>query len=288
MAGDRYELTGKTVLITGASRGIGAEAARQLSHRGARVSLVGLEPELLAEVAGGLREAAWFEADVTDWAQVEQAVAGTVERFGGIDVAVANAGIGLIGAIETIEPALFERTIDVNLLGVWRTVRATLPHVSERSGYVLVVASLAAALHTPLMAHYAASKAGAEAFANVLRTEVDHLGVDVGVAYFGFIETDMVRAAMEHPAVAELRGQLEGPIRKGHPVEAAGEAIVRGIERRARRVVYPPWARSFLLARGVLQRLTDARLRRSGAVEALRRARREATGSAAREAGRVR
>src|SRR5437867_8408456 len=160
MARDRYDLTGKTVLITGASRGIGAESARQLAARGARLSLAGLEPEQLAEVAGSLPEAAWFEADVTDMEQVEEAVAGTVERFGGIDVVIANAGIGPPAALETIDFDLFERTIDVNLLGVWRTVRTALPHVIERRGYVLMVASLAAVLQSPLLGHYAAAKAG--------------------------------------------------------------------------------------------------------------------------------
>ena len=83
---------------------------------------------------------------------------------------------------------------------MWRTVRACLPHVIERQGYVLVVASLAAAIHGPGMAAYAASKAGAEAFADSLRVEVKRLGVDVGVAYFGFIDTDLVRGADAHPA----------------------------------------------------------------------------------------
>ena len=97
--------------------------------------------------------------------------------------------------VRSIDPAAFERTIEVNLLGVWRTVRACLPHVIERRGYVLVIASLAAAFHAPGMAAYAASKAGAEAFADSLRVEVTHLGVDVGVGYFAFIDTDMVRGA---------------------------------------------------------------------------------------------
>jgi NAD(P)-dependent dehydrogenase (short-subunit alcohol dehydrogenase family) len=287
MARDRYDLTGKTVLITGAARGIGAEVARQLSARGARLSLAGLEPELLAEVAGSLPEAAWFEADVTDWDQVEEAVAGTVERFGGIDVVIANAGIGPIATVETIDPALFERTIDVNLLGVWRTVRSALPHVIERQGYVLIVASLAAVLQSPLMGHYAAAKAGAEAFGNTLRAEIADQGVKVGVAYFGFIDTDMVSAGFEHPGASLMRDQVGGPLSRIYPVSDAGRAIRRGIERRARHVVHPPWARVLMALRGVTQPLIESGARRRGSDEAVARSNAEARRAGAGQVDRV-
>ena len=141
---------GKTVLITGAARGLGAETARRVAARGANVALVGLEPEELERVAAQCgTNAAWFECDVTDVEALERAVAGTVERFGGIDVVMANAGIATGGMVRSTDPAAFERTIEINLLGVWRTVRAALPHVIERQGYVLVIASLAAAVHGP-------------------------------------------------------------------------------------------------------------------------------------------
>ena len=145
-----WSARGRTVLITGAARGIGAESARRLATRGANVSLVGLEPDELQRVGGQCGAgAACFDADVTDWDALERAVEGTVERFGGIDAVVANAGIGPVGTVRSTDPAAFERTIEVNLLGVWRTVRSCLPHVIERQGYVLVVASLAAAVHSP-------------------------------------------------------------------------------------------------------------------------------------------
>ena len=288
MARDRYDLNGKTVLITGASRGIGAEAARQLAGRGARLSLAGLEPELLAEVAGSLPEATWFEADVTEMEQVEEAVAGTVERFGGIDVVIANAGIGPIATLETIDPALFERTIDVNLLGVWRTVRAALPHVIERRGYVLIVASLAAVLQSPLMGHYAAAKAGAEALGNTLRAEIAEHGAKVGVAYFGFIDTDMVSAGFEHPGASLMRDQVGGPLARIYPVQDAGRAITRGVERRARHVVHPPWARALMALRGVLQPLVESGSLRRGGDEAIRRTNAEARRAGAGQVDRVR
>src|SRR5437868_14626791 len=93
-----YSLEGKTVLITGAARGIGADAARRTAQRGARVALVGLEPDELQAVAAECGPGAlWFEADVTDAAALESAVNSTVDQTGGIDVVVANAGIAAGG-----------------------------------------------------------------------------------------------------------------------------------------------------------------------------------------------
>ncbi|HYP49041.1 MAG TPA: short-chain dehydrogenase/reductase [Thermoleophilaceae bacterium] len=253
-----WNLSGRTILITGAARGIGAETARRLAARGAQVSLVGLEPEELERVARQCgSNAAWFEADVTDWDALERAVEGTVERFGGIDVVMANAGIASVGMARSIEPAAFERTIEVNLLGVWRTVRACLPHVIERRGYVLVIASLAAAVHSPGMAAYAAAKAGAEAFADSLRGEVAHLGVDVGVGYFSFIDTDMVQGADAHPAITGMRERLPGLAKKTYPLSSVGKAVADGIQARRRTIVVPGWARGLIALRGVLGPLLD-------------------------------
>jgi NAD(P)-dependent dehydrogenase (short-subunit alcohol dehydrogenase family) len=258
MASPSWSLAGRTVLVTGAARGIGAEAAQRLAARGASVSLVGLEPDELERMAARCgSDAAWFECDVTDVDALERAVDATVERFGGIDVAIANAGISPIGTVRSIDPAAFERTLEINLLGLWRTVRACLPHLIERKGYVLGIASLAAALHAPGMAPYAASKAGAEAFLNSLRTEVAHLGVDVGVGYFSFIDTDLVRGARSHPAVGELAEQDRGPLGKTYPLSAVGDAVVDGVERRRRWVVVPGWARALLIGRTVLTPLLD-------------------------------
>jgi len=253
-----WDLRGKTVLITGAARGIGAETARRAAAAGANVALVGLEPEELQRVAAQCgSNAAAFECDVTDWQALEHAVEGTVERFGGIDVVMANAGIAPAGMVRSVDPAAFERTVEINLLGVWRTVRASLPQVIERKGYVLVTASLAAAIHGPGMAAYSAAKAGAEAFADSLRIEVRHLGVDVGVAYFGFIDTDMVRATDAHPALGALRANAGGPIAKTYPVSQVGKAVVEGMEKRSRWVVVPRWSRALLVLRTALSPLFD-------------------------------
>jgi len=249
---------GKTVFITGAARGLGAETARRVAARGANVALVGLEPEELARVAAQCGSyAAWFECDVTDTEALARAVEGAVERFGGIDVVMANAGIAPGGMVRSTDPVAFERTIEINLLGVWRTVRATLPHVIERQGYVLVIASLAAAVHGPGMAAYSASKAGAEAFGDSLRTEVKHLGVDVGVGYFSFIDTDMVRGGDAHPALGGFREQAGWPFNKTYPLSQAGKAIADGVENRKRWVVVPSWGRALLVLRTAIAPLLD-------------------------------
>jgi NAD(P)-dependent dehydrogenase (short-subunit alcohol dehydrogenase family) len=251
-------IDGQAVFITGAARGIGAESARRLAAKGAKVALVGLEPEQLEAVAAQCGpEAIWIEADVTDSAALESAVSEAVERFGGLDCVMANAGVGSPGFARSIDPDHWERVIEVNLLGVWRTVRACLPHVIERRGYVLVVASLAAALHGPGMGSYTASKAGAEAFADSLRAEVKHLGVDVGVGYFSWIDTEMVAGGDRHPAMIGFRDRLPGPFRKTYPVSAVGDAVAEGVEARRRWITVPNWLRVLLPFRGMLGPLMD-------------------------------
>jgi len=260
MSSTRRPVSGQTILITGAARGIGAEAARQLARRGARVALAGLEPEALAAVARECGpQAMWVETDVTDTAALERAVAAVHERLGGIDAVVANAGIGSGGMVHLTDPAAFERTVEINLLGTWRTVRATLPDLLERRGYLLVVASVAAILHAPSMAAYSASKAGVEAFADSLRAEIRHRGVHVGVAYFSWIDTDMVRGGDQHPAFSGMRERVRGPGGRTYPVSAAGEAVVAGIERRSRIVVVPGWVRGLMAVRGLLPAIVDRR-----------------------------
>ena len=262
MARQSFDIRGRTVFVTGAARGIGAESARRLHGRGANVALVGLEPDELERRAAELGDrAAWFEADVTDLEGMQAVAAQVVERFGGIDVVIANAGVAPNGSVASIDPAVFDRTIEVNLLGVFRTVRATLPHVIAARGYVLVVSSASALVHTPLMAAYTASKAGAEACGDALRAEVAHTGTKVGVAYFSFIDTDMVRNAFARPSAARAR-EMGGPFSKVAPLSEAIDAIEHGIRTRARTVVAPKSVRSMLVLRALLQPLSELGLRR--------------------------
>jgi NAD(P)-dependent dehydrogenase (short-subunit alcohol dehydrogenase family) len=259
---EAYDLRDKVVFITGAARGIGWETARQLAARGARPVLVGLEPELLEQRAAELGTA-WFEADVTDADAVRAAADGAAERFGGIDVVMANAGIGASTPIATVDPEVFDTVVRVNLGGVFRTLRATLPHVTARRGYVLPVASLAAAVHAPIMGAYAATKAGTEALANAARGEVAHTGTRVGCAYFGFIDTDMVRRGFDSESGRKAAAQM-GIFGPNHsvPVAKAAAAVVRGMERRARFVYAPRWVLAMVLGRTIVQPLQDLGLRR--------------------------
>jgi NAD(P)-dependent dehydrogenase (short-subunit alcohol dehydrogenase family) len=213
-------------VITGAARGIGLESARQLSatHRVALLDRDAAGAERAAAAIGG--DAVHVACDITDAAAVASASAEVVERCGGIDVAIANAGIATAGALRHLDPDVLALQLDVNLTGNWRFVHACLPHVIARRGYVLGVASAAAIVAPVGLGTYAASKAGFEHLLNVLRVEVAHLGVDVGVAYFSFIDTDMVRGAeARHPAFAAVRARTRGPAGQTLPVCVAGNAI---------------------------------------------------------------
>jgi NAD(P)-dependent dehydrogenase (short-subunit alcohol dehydrogenase family) len=235
----RHDVSGKVVLVTGAARGIGEHTARALAARGARVALMGLEPERLEAIAGALG-APWFEADVTDQDAVDAAVAGAAEALGGIDVVLANAGVANSNTVAVSPVDVVVRTIDVNLIGVVRTVSAALPHVIARRGYVCIVASAASFTVLPGMAAYSASKAGVEAFGNALRLEVAHKGVKVGVVHPSWIDTDLVRdQKAESPTFQAMLGELPWPMGRTTSVEECVAAIVDGMERRRRKIFVP-------------------------------------------------
>jgi short-subunit dehydrogenase len=236
-----YSVSGKVVLITGPARGIGAETARLLASRGARLSLVGLEPERLAALAAELgARHVWFDCDVTDQKALERAVKGTVDALGGIDVVVANAGIACNGTVAVSPVDALVRTIEVNLIGVVRTVSATLRHVTARGGYYLLVSSAAALAPLPGISTYAASKSAVEQFGNVLRLEVAHKGVAVGVAHPAWIDTDLVRdTRRDLKSFDELLGKLPGPFGSVTSASACAEAFVRAVEQRKRKLYVP-------------------------------------------------
>ncbi len=267
-----WPVNGKTVFVTGAARGIGAESARRLHAKGANVALVGLEPEEMERLAADLGDrAAAFEADVTDADALDRAVEDTVDRFGGIDVAIANAGINMSGTIAKGRVEAIERVLDVNLMGVWRTDRAVLPQIIERKGYLLNIASLAAVSHAPMMGPYATAKAGVEALSNCLRQELALTGARVGCAYFGFIDTDLVRAGFEEPSAQVMRKEMPSFLTKTAPLSKAVDAIEDGVDRRAARVWAPRFVGPMLALRGILQPFTERRAMKSSHLpEALR------------------
>ena len=237
-------VNGKVALITGGANGVGAEVARRLHDKGARVVLTDLDEVLLKEVATRLGEDRVLAAvaDVRDLSAMQNVVDKGIERFGGIDIVVTNAGIGTYGSVLQVDPEAFRTLIDVNVVGVFHTVRATLPSVIDRQGYVLIVSSGAAYLAFPGLAPYNAAKAGVEHFANALRLEVAHLGVDVGSAHMSWIDTPLVRESKaDLSTVREMLASLPGPLAKTTSVEKCGDAFVKGIEARKRRINCPGW-----------------------------------------------
>jgi NAD(P)-dependent dehydrogenase (short-subunit alcohol dehydrogenase family) len=234
-------VAGKRVLITGAARGIGAASATELARRGARVSLVGLEPDLLARNVEALGERhMWAEADVTDQAALDAAVAATTEAFGGVDVVIANAGVANLGTIRTADLDESARTIEVNLIGPYRTVAAAVGHLADSRGYVLIVASTASFVPLPGGAAYAASKAGVESLASSLRLELAQYGVTVGTVHPSWIDTDMLRRGEEDlPTSSRMRAQMPWPANTLTSVEECASLIADAVQRRALRTYVP-------------------------------------------------
>lgn len=249
------DVNGKVVFITGAARGVGADLARRLRRKGAKLVLTDIDAEPLAQLAAelGVDHVLTAVADVRDLDAMNEVARQAVGRFGGIDVVVANAGIASYGSLLQVDPEAFKRLLDINVLGVFHTVRATLPAVIDRRGYILIVSSFAAYTAAPGLAPYHASKAGVEHFANALRLEVAHHGVDVGSAHMSWIDTPMVQdAKSDLSSFAEMLSKLPYPLSKTTDVSKCGAAFVKGIEGRKRRVNVPGWVGAFRWLRPVM------------------------------------
>jgi NAD(P)-dependent dehydrogenase (short-subunit alcohol dehydrogenase family) len=266
-----YDLNGKVALVTGAARGIGFETARQMHARGASVAVVDLDADEAREAAERIGERAiGIAGDVTDAGAMRAAVAETVERFGGLDVAMANAGIApqSMATIRSVPAEEWERVIEVNLMGVWHTVRAALPQVSERRGHIVVVASVAAFANGMLGSSYMTSKAGVEQLGRALRTELTPFGASASVAYFGWVDTRMVQDTFARPGASVLEEIAPDFLMKRITPEEAGAAVVKGIEERAPRIFAPKWWRYLSALRGLLNPLLDRRSERDPRIAA--------------------
>jgi NAD(P)-dependent dehydrogenase (short-subunit alcohol dehydrogenase family) len=249
---DLSVLRGQRILITGAARGIGAALAERLASHGARLALVGLEPETMEAVAHRCGEGTFVaECDVSSNERTAQAVDDAAEALGGLDVVVANAGIAAGGPLRSQDLRSWERVIEINLMGVLYTDRAALRHLERSGGYVLNIASTAAALRGPGMSAYCAAKAGVEALSDCLRIEMQPLGVGVGVAYFLFLDTDMVNdSEREMPLLQRAKAEMPRLLARTYPLPPAIDEVVAAIAERRRRVAYPRW---FLKALAVRQ-----------------------------------
>jgi short-subunit dehydrogenase len=180
-----------SVLVTGASSGIGAALAREYDKRGARVALLARRKDRLDALTKELRDARPIACDVTDDASVQQAVREAVGHFGELDVVIANAGIGVMGTVEELSIDDYRRQMETNVFGVLRTVKATLSSLRRTSGRLAIVGSVSGFLSLPGTSAYAMSKFALRALAEALGAELSGQGVSVTHIAPGFVESEI-------------------------------------------------------------------------------------------------
>ncbi|MFM9044273.1 MAG: SDR family NAD(P)-dependent oxidoreductase [Solirubrobacterales bacterium] len=259
------ELTDKVFLITGGAQGIGLETARIAIDRGARVGLVDLDPERAREAAEGLGSGAiGFGADVTDPEAITGAVAGVVGEFGRLDVVIANAGITPPKTTtRALDDDTWRKVVEVNVLGVYRTVVASLPEIVANRGQVAIIASSYSHVNGVLNSSYAVSKSAVEAFARGLSVELAAHGAGVTTAFFGYVDTGLIGKAFDEPMADQFRREVAPSfMTRPIPVGQAAEALVDGIAARRATVIEPGRWRIPHYLRGLLMPLTDRRLER--------------------------
>ncbi len=185
----------KSVFITGASSGIGAEVGKAFAREGAKVALTARRADKLDAVCAEIREAGGtaiaLAADVTDRASLDDAVAKTIEEFGGIDVVVANAGFSVVGTMSRLTTDDFRRQFDTNVFGVVDTLYATLEALKESKGRIAVVSSMAGRVAVPRTPMYNASKYAVNGLCESMYHELDDLGISLTLVSPGFVETEI-------------------------------------------------------------------------------------------------
>lgn len=255
-----YEIAGRTVLITGSTGGLGSAVARALRDRKANLALLDLDADATAtQVAelGPEAVAKGWAVDVRDLDSVTAAVEAAADHFGRIDVVIAGAGVGSMAGMETLSPEIWDRVIDIDLSGVWRTFRAALPHVVATKGYLLAISSMAAFVHSPLNGPYVVAKAGVWALCDATRLEVRHHGVRVGSVHPTFFHTAMMDDTFADAAGTTLWGGNSKGVWKMVPLEDVVSGVVRGIERRSAMIVVPRSNTLFARMPGVVRPLVD-------------------------------
>ncbi|GAA1227592.1 SDR family oxidoreductase [Prauserella halophila] len=258
------DVAGKVVLITGGADGIGFALARRLHARGATVALVDVNPDGLAaavDALGGQRVVT-AQADVGDRPAVHAAVRELAQRTGGVDVVVAGAGITPPPAtLRQVEPAAFDRVVEVNVTGTLNTIQAAAGEVIASTGHIVVLSSCAAFTPGPGGAAYMVSKAAVEQLGRALRLELAGHGATAGIVYFGFVDTALARATLDdHPFGQALQDRLPAPLRTRISPDQAAAVLDRAIARRAGADVAPGSWRPWALLRGVVNVLADAYL----------------------------
>lgn len=241
MKNGRMSMQAKTIIITGASFGIGAELAVALASRGANLVLAARSEESLGEVKQRCEKAGakaiTVATDVTDPEACRRMVERAVEAFGGIDMLVNNAGTSMWARFEEItDLTLYERLMRVNYLGAVYCTHYALPHIKARKGLLVAVSSLTGKTGVPLRTAYAASKHAMQGFFDSLRVELLGTGVDVLVVSPGFVATDIRARALGpdgKPVLESKRDEERGTM----DVHTCVAQIVRAIERRDRELV---------------------------------------------------
>jgi len=267
-----FNLAGRVAIVTGAARGIGLGTAQALARRGATVVIVDLDETAAQSAAESLPgPSLGFAADVTDRGAMRQVVAQVVQQRGGVDIVVANAGVASRGAtVRAMNGEAFDRVLSVDLMGVYNTVIAALPQIADRGGHVVVTSSVYAFINGLGVAPYAMAKAGVEALGRALRVELVPHGAGASVAYFGFIDTDMVRLGIDEDDLADRFSEtLPKLLRKRLSPAQAGEAVARGIERRSPRIIAPRRWAAFSALRGILNPLIDGYMVKDAEVQAI-------------------
>ncbi|WP_405139497.1 short-chain dehydrogenase/reductase [Nocardia sp. NBC_01388] len=272
MAGPSYDVNGKAVLITGAGQGIGLELAKILYARGASVALADIDEAGARAAAAALGErAVAITADVADREAMEQVTAQVVERFGRLDVVVANAGIVPKPAtLRVMNGRDFDRVIGVNLTGVFNTVRPALEQVIAAKGHVVVVSSAAAFAPGAGGSPYMISKAAVEQLGRALRVELAAVGASAGVAYFGVVETAMTHDTLDDDELGRRLGDmLPWPLSIRITAHEAALTIADGIARRAPRTIAPIGWEPYALLRGAVNVVLDSTMARDARVHEL-------------------
>lgn len=244
-----HPLSGKVVLITGGSSGIGRGLALRLAGHGARVAVAARNAEALAEVAGQVRErgaeALALPTDVTEAEQCRRAVDATVEHFGRLDILVCSAGISMRGYFEGSDLAALERVMRVNFFGTLYATYFAIPHVKRGRGSLVAISSLTGKRGIPSYALYGASKFAVQGLYESLRVELGPEGVHVGVVSPGFVDTPL-RERVLSPS-GRLWPRQPAPPFRVWPVEKCVDRVVRLIVRRRPQALLPAFAGPMLL-----------------------------------------
>ncbi|MFR9769219.1 short-chain dehydrogenase/reductase [Nocardia sp. SC052] len=258
-----YSVAGRAVLITGAGRGIGGELAALLHHKQASVVLVDLDRDAVDAAAAALGDRTLaIAADVADRSAMRAVIDRAADHFGRLDVVVANAGVVPRPAtVRTLDGQDFDRVMDINLTGVFNTVRPALDHVVAAEGHVVVVSSCAAFAPGMAGAPYMISKAAVEQLGRALRVELAPFGASAGIAYFGIVDTRMTHDTLDHDELGrELDDLLPWPLNTRISAAQAARTIADGIERRAARTIAPAGWEPYALLRGAVNVVLDSAL----------------------------